>query len=164
MGGSLSRLMCLGVGVAYPAYASFKALERSRNDYQEQKQWLTYWVVYGASTSVETVVSPLMCLLPGYNATKTLFLIWMMSPKTRGATVVYDKFLCPFLKQHENRVDEKLLEAQDAAEGMLSTFLRTWGQAIADRLKAIQKSEEFTQVIEAIKSLAAPDSPKKKLR
>ncbi|KAG2533405.1 hypothetical protein JM18_000220 [Phytophthora kernoviae] len=81
------------------------------------------------------------------------------------ATIVYDKLLCPFLKEHEPLVDEKLLEAQDAAEGMLSSFLQTWGQTIADRVAAIKKSEEFTQVVEAIKSLTAPDSPKqKKLR
>ncbi|KAG7402379.1 hypothetical protein PHYBOEH_000087 [Phytophthora boehmeriae] len=164
MGATFSRCLYVGVGVAYPAYASFKALERSHNKVEDQKQWLTYWVVYGASTSVETVASPLMCLLPGYNATKTLFLIWMMAPKTKGATVVYDKLLCPFLKEHEPFVDEKLLEAQNAAEGMLSSFLQTWGQTIADHVAAIKKSEEFTQMLEAIKSLAAPDSEQKKLR
>lgn len=86
MGASFSRCLCLGVGVAYPAYASFKALERPESGHDE-KQWLTYWVVYGATTSVETVASPLMCLVPGYNMTKTLFLIWMMSPQTRVRSV-----------------------------------------------------------------------------
>ncbi|EEY69326.1 uncharacterized protein PITG_05550 [Phytophthora infestans T30-4] len=115
MGASFSRCLCLGVGVAYPMYASFKALERPESGHDE-KQWLTYWVVYGASTSVEAVASPLMCLVPGYNITKTLFLIWMMSPQTKGATIVYHKLLCPFLKEKEPYVDRKLLEAQEAAE------------------------------------------------
>jgi receptor expression-enhancing protein 5/6 len=82
MGASLSRCLCLAVGVAYPAYASFKALERPQSGHDE-KQWLTYWVVYGATTSAETVVSPLTMLVPGYSITKTLFLIWMMAPQTK---------------------------------------------------------------------------------
>ncbi|KAG6974602.1 hypothetical protein JG688_00002981 [Phytophthora aleatoria] len=161
MGASFSRYLCLAVGVAYPAYASFKALERPESGHDE-KQWLTYWVVYGASTSVETVASPLMCLVPGYNITKTLFLIWMMSPQTRGATIVYDKLLCPFLKEKEPYVDRKLQEAQEAAEGALSSFVRAWGQTIADQVVAIQKSDEFKQICLAIKALASPDSPKKR--
>ncbi|KAI9997137.1 hypothetical protein PInf_000570 [Phytophthora infestans] len=161
MGASFSRCLCLGVGVAYPMYASFKALERPESGHDE-KQWLTYWVVYGASTSVEAVASPLMCLVPGYNITKTLFLIWMMSPQTKGATIVYHKLLCPFLKEKEPYVDRKLLEAQEAAESALSSFVRAWGQTIADQVVAIQKSDEFKQICMAIRSLASPDSPKKR--
>ncbi|POM67299.1 membrane protein [Phytophthora palmivora] len=161
MGASFSRCLCLAVGVAYPAYASFKALERPESGHDE-KQWLTYWVVYGATTSVESVASPLMCLVPGYNITKTLFLIWMMSPQTRGATIVYDKLLCPFLKEKEPYVDRKLQEAQEAAESALSSFVRAWGQTIADQVVAIQKSDEFKQICLAIKALASPDAPKKR--
>ncbi|KAG1708301.1 hypothetical protein DVH05_024981 [Phytophthora capsici] len=161
MGASFSRCLCLGVGVAYPAYASFKALERPESGHDE-KQWLTYWVVYGASTSVETVASPLMCLVPGYNFTKTLFLIWMMAPQTQGATTVYDKLLCPFLKEKEPFVDRKLQEAQEAAESALSSFIRAWGQTIADQVVAIQKSDEFKQICLAIKALASPDTPRKR--
>ncbi|ETL96020.1 hypothetical protein L917_06300 [Phytophthora nicotianae] len=160
MGASLSRCLCLGVGVAYPAYASFKALERPESGHGE-KQWLTYWVVYGASTSVESVASPLLCLVPGYNITKTLFLIWMMSPQTKGATIVYDKLVCPFLKEKEPIVDRKLQEAQEAAESALSSFVRAWGQTIADQVVAIQKSDEFKQICLAIKALASPE-PKKR--
>ncbi|KAL4160039.1 hypothetical protein PRNP1_000610 [Phytophthora ramorum] len=161
MGASFSRSLCLAVGVVYPAYASFKALERPESGHDE-KQWLTYWVVYGATTSVETVASPLMCLVPGYNITKTLFLIWMMSPQTKGATIVYDKLLCPFLKEKEPFVDRKLQEAQEAAEGALSSFVRAWGQTIADQVVAIQKSDEFKQICLVIKGLSSPDAPRKR--
>ncbi|KAE8914436.1 hypothetical protein PF005_g3434 [Phytophthora fragariae] len=161
MGASFSRCLCLTVGVAYPAYASFKALERPQSGHDE-KQWLTYWAVYGAATSVESVASPLLCLVPGYSITKTLFLIWMMAPQTKGATIVYDKLLCPFLKENEPYVDRKLQEAQEAAEGAVSSFVRAWGQTIADQVVAIQKSDEFKQICLAIKALASPDSPKKR--
>ncbi|KAG1695342.1 hypothetical protein DVH05_020379 [Phytophthora capsici] len=95
-----------------------------------------------------------MCLVPGYNFTKTLFLIWMMAPQTQGATIVYDKLLCPFLKEKEPFVDRKLQEAQEAAESAFSSFIRAWGQTIADQVVAIQKSDEFKQICLAIKALA----------
>ncbi|KAG6613695.1 uncharacterized protein IUM83_04457 [Phytophthora cinnamomi] len=161
MGTTFSRCLCVAVGVAYPAYASFKALERPQSGHEE-KQWLTYWAVYGAATSVETVASPLMSLVPGYSMTKTLFLIWMMAPQTKGASIVYDKLLCPFLKEKEPYVDRKLQEVQEAAEGALASFVRAWGQTIADQVVAIQKSDEFKQICLAIKALASPDPPKKR--
>lgn len=88
MGATFSRCLCLGVGVAYPAYASFKALERPQSGHDE-KQWLTYWAVYGAATSVESVASPLLFLVPGYSITKTLFLIWMMAPQTKVGRIMH---------------------------------------------------------------------------
>lgn len=160
MGVLFSRYLCLSVGVIYPAYASFKALERPESCHDE-KQWLTYWVVYGASTSIETLVSPLTCIVPGYNISKMLFLIWMMSPQTKGATIVYDKLLCPFLKEKEPYLDCKLQEMQETAGSALSSFVRAWGQTIADQIVAIQKSKEFKQICLAIKALASPNLPKK---
>ena len=77
---------------------------------------------------------------------------------------MYDKFLCPFLKQKEPFVDDKLQEAQEAAEGALSSFVRAWGQTITDQVVAIQKSDEFKQLCLAIKALASPDSTKERRR
>jgi hypothetical protein len=75
---------------------------------------------------------------------------------------VYDKLLCPFLKDKEPFVDQKLQEAQEAAEGALSSFVRAWGQTIADQVAAIQKSDEFKQICMAFKALASPNSPRKR--
>lgn len=75
---------------------------------------------------------------------------------------MYDKLLCPFLKEQEPYVDRKLQEAQEAAESALASFVRAWGQTIVDQVVAIQKSDEFKQICLAIKALASPDSPKKR--
>lgn len=39
------------IGVAYPAFMSFVALESEGDD--DDKQWLTYWVVFGFFTILD---------------------------------------------------------------------------------------------------------------
>ena len=53
MGSMFSRPVCILAGMLYPAYKSFKALKSPGED--DDKLWLTYWVVYALSTSVESV-------------------------------------------------------------------------------------------------------------
>ena len=50
------------VGVLYPAYASFKAVEvlRVRGDDSEAARWLTYWAVYGAFSAAERLLDKLL--------------------------------------------------------------------------------------------------------
>jgi hypothetical protein len=50
------------VGVLYPAYASFKAVEvlRLRGDDSEASRWLTYWAVYGAFATAERLLDKLL--------------------------------------------------------------------------------------------------------
>ena len=63
MGALLSRPVVSGVGVLYPAYASFKTLESPADD--DDKQWLTYWVVYALTTSVEEAAETVLQFFPG---------------------------------------------------------------------------------------------------
>ncbi|CAK4259699.1 unnamed protein product [Aphanomyces euteiches] len=114
MGALLSRLVVSGVGVLYPAYASFKALESPADD--DDKQWLTYWVVYALTTSVEEAAETVLQFFPGYYVLKCLFLVWLMLPKTRGAAIIYRSFIRPLLKKYEPLLDAKLIALRSAAD------------------------------------------------
>ncbi|KAF1324627.1 Membrane protein, partial [Globisporangium splendens] len=148
MGATLTKPVCIAAGITYPAYASFKALESPSPD--DDKQWLTYWVVYGLCTSMETVSSRLMSWMPGYYMTKMLFLIWMMLPKTKGAMIMYRVVFYPLLKQYEPYVDRKLLDAQRTAQDSVTSLQKAGKEAIAKQLEAVQKSDVVTKVGQAI--------------
>jgi hypothetical protein len=93
MGKALSKPVCVTAGVCYPAYASFKALETPSP--HDDKQWLTYWAVYGICTSAETISSRFLNWVPGYYLVKMLVLVWMMLPRTKVQSGYHTKATGP---------------------------------------------------------------------
>eukprot|EP00696_Hemimastix_kukwesjijk_P016201 gnl/Hemi2/4578_TR1585_c0_g1_i1.p1 gnl/Hemi2/4578_TR1585_c0_g1~~gnl/Hemi2/4578_TR1585_c0_g1_i1.p1 ORF type:complete len:179 (-),score=67.29 gnl/Hemi2/4578_TR1585_c0_g1_i1:79-615(-) len=116
LGWYLSRFLGYVLGFLYPAYASFKALES--NEPEDDKQWLTYWVVISAFQVLEFVADYIICWIPLYYEVKILFVIWLQAPQTKGAAAVYHNYLQPFLKAHEKQVDEGILKAEQMAKQM----------------------------------------------
>ncbi len=92
------------IGVAYPAFMSFVALESEGTD--DDKLWLTYWVVFGSFTIVDQFAGIILRLIPFYYVLKVGMLIWMFHPSTQGAITLYDNFVLPFVKQYESQFDE----------------------------------------------------------
>ncbi|KAL3145154.1 hypothetical protein ABBQ38_001755 [Trebouxia sp. C0009 RCD-2024] len=84
-------------------YASYKAL--STPGTQDDAQWLTYWVVYAGLTSAEAIVQSLFLYVPLYYELKLVGLLWLMTPQTKGAQLLYEKFINPFLTQHAAKFD-----------------------------------------------------------
>lgn len=84
------------VGWALPAYLSFKAVESPSP--KDDVQWLTYWVVFGFFTFVESIMlRVVLYYVPWYFAFKTLFIVWLQLPYFRGAEATYHTVLKPVL-------------------------------------------------------------------
>ncbi|KAL2163168.1 hypothetical protein VTH06DRAFT_7004 [Thermothelomyces fergusii] len=84
-------------GFVIPGYYSLGALfTPDRND---DKQWLTYWVVFALFTVAESLVS-VVYWFPFYYTFKFVFLLWLSLPAFRGADVVFRSFLAPTLGRY----------------------------------------------------------------
>lgn len=94
------------LGVVYPAYMSFKAIESHHID--DDKQWLTYWVVYGSFMVFDTVAEAILTSVPIYHPIKLLVLVYLAWPETKGAQNVYDYLIKPFLAKHQSHIDKEL--------------------------------------------------------
>merc|ERR1711865_635181 len=82
-------------GFAYPAYASFKAIETPEK--ADDKQWLTYWVVFAFFNLLETITDLFKSWIPFYFYLKLAFLVALFHPEVLLATTLYEKFLKPQL-------------------------------------------------------------------
>ena len=85
--GLAAPTLCNLVGIIYPAYMSFKAIESEAKE--DDKQWLTYWVVFGLYTIIDNT-GLFVDLIPFYYPFKLIILVALFWPKSRGAEKLYD--------------------------------------------------------------------------
>lgn len=84
----LAQVISQLIGYLPAAYFSAKALETPSP--HDDKQWLTYWLIFGLFTVSESILlRAILYYFPFYFVTKTVFIIWLMLPQTRGAEVTY---------------------------------------------------------------------------
>ncbi|CAI5945774.1 unnamed protein product [Closterium sp. NIES-64] len=98
------------VSFAYPFYASFKALDSQSSD--NKAQWLTYWTVLACINFVESIFFWVLVWLPIFFSLKLLFVLWLQLPMTKGASIIYWKFLYPQIKKHEDKIDSAVSAGQ----------------------------------------------------
>merc|ERR1711977_243059 len=98
-----AALLCNFVGFVYPAYASFKSLES--NNVNDDRLWLTYWVIYSCFCLIEGFLEFILFWVPFYSPIKLGFLFYLFLPQTKGAMTLYEKFLRPALKPYVSAID-----------------------------------------------------------
>ena len=101
-----SKYITCIVGVVLPAYWSIKAIESPQ--YDDDKQWLTYWAIYGLFTLLDQFANIILRIFPFYFIFKIIFLIWCFMPNTMGALFIYNKFVGPYFKKYEEQIDKKV--------------------------------------------------------
>lgn len=78
------------LGFIYPAYMSLKLTHRKNRD--SLKQWLTYWVIFGLFELLDGFFMLIFLhILPFFYPIKALFIIWLFYPKSKGATLLYER-------------------------------------------------------------------------
>ena len=103
------------LGTFYPAYASYKAI-RTRN-VREYVKWMMYWIVFALFTSIETFTDIFVAFwFPFYYELKILFLIWLISPVSKGSlgsSILYRSFVHSTLINREGEIDQMILKLQE---------------------------------------------------
>ncbi|XP_069829120.1 receptor expression-enhancing protein 2 isoform X3 [Dendropsophus ebraccatus] len=107
----ISRLVVLLFGTLYPAYSSYKAVKTK--NVKEYVKWMMYWIVFAFFTTAETLTDIILSWFPFYFELKIAFVIWLLSPYTKGSSVLYRKFVHPTLSSKEKEIDEYIAQARD---------------------------------------------------
>ncbi|KAJ6591210.1 TB2/DP1, HVA22 family-domain-containing protein [Mycena vulgaris] len=105
-----SRIVSSVAAFLYPGYASYKTLSQRPASEEDLERWLMYWSVLGCIVGVEYVAEWVICWIPFYYPIKTLLLLYLALPQTRGSTYIYTNHLQPFFRTHESQIDSLLAQ------------------------------------------------------
>lgn len=116
----ISRTVVLVFGTLYPAYYSYKAVKTK--NVKEYVRWMMYWIVFALYTVVETITDLTLAWFPLYYEIKIAFVIWLLSPYTRGASLIYRKCLHPLLSSREREIDDYIVQAKERSYETMVNF------------------------------------------
>ncbi|CDR93803.1 HVA22-like protein putative [Babesia bigemina] len=128
--GKGTTIICDAAGLLYPGYKTYKviklfdgcpAIRRAATQElngaigidgstpQEQLMfWAKYWVVYSLAFVFKYMLYAVFFWVPFQDLFKLCFVVMMFHPKLRGAELVFNFFVFPFLIQYEKRIDGAL--------------------------------------------------------
>lgn len=116
----ISRIVVLAFGTLYPAYSSYKAVKTK--NVKEYVKWMMYWIVFALFTTAEAITDMFLSWFPFYFELKIAFVIWLLSPYTKGSSVLYRKFVHPTLSNKEKEIDEYITQAKDRSYETMMRF------------------------------------------
>ncbi|KAI1720464.1 TB2/DP1, HVA22 family domain-containing protein [Ditylenchus destructor] len=100
--GQFAQVVCNLIGFAYPTYCSVKAIRsEGKND---DTRWLMYWTVFAFFTLVDNW---LVLIVPFYWLFKTPFLLYLASPNTSGAEILYNHIVSPAVSKFDQYLENK---------------------------------------------------------
>ncbi|CEM30261.1 unnamed protein product [Vitrella brassicaformis CCMP3155] len=112
------NIICNAVGFVYPAWQSFKAIESDKKD--DDKLWLTYWVVYGFFSVIEVFADYILFWVPFYWMMKLGFLVWLFLPQTQGSIHMYNNLVKPILTQNQGKIEQTMSKVTGSAGQFLN--------------------------------------------
>eukprot|EP00744_Colponema_vietnamica_P018310 GILI01025850.1.p1 GENE.GILI01025850.1~~GILI01025850.1.p1 ORF type:complete len:219 (-),score=77.85 GILI01025850.1:89-685(-) len=121
------------VGFVYPVYMSFKAIESPGEG--DDKQWLTYWVVYGFLTTFESFFSFLLHWIPFYHAGKLALLFFCFY--NNGASQIYQAIVKPWFMSHQAVIEESFDQVKKLGEEAVSGVVDIGKEAVTANAGAL---------------------------
>lgn len=103
-----SSLLTISVKVAYPAWASFKAIKS--NGGSDDTTWLIYWCVMAISSFAEVYLVPFVQFVPFFMLLRLCYYVWLQLPVCNGSIILYKKFVMPFLTKNSEFFDKITIE------------------------------------------------------
>jgi receptor expression-enhancing protein 1/2/3/4 len=71
-----------------------------------------HWIVMACFQLIETFSDVFLCWFPFYYETKVCIVFWLLSPMTKGSSILYKKFIHPKLSRHEQEIDDYINQAK----------------------------------------------------
>ncbi|PIK53252.1 putative receptor expression-enhancing protein 2 isoform X2, partial [Apostichopus japonicus] len=117
-------------------------------------KWMMYWIVFALFSCFETFADIFASILPLYYEIKIVFILWLISPWTKGSTYLYRKFVHPTLSKRETEIDEYLNHASTKGYEVLKK-VGTDGLTIAANVMVNSAMKGQTTLLDHLKNYSA---------
>jgi receptor expression-enhancing protein 5/6 len=121
-------ILVTAITVLYPAVHSIRAIE-SNDGGDDDKVWLTYWMVFGVFNVAETFLGFIFYFIPYWDWIRLALFIWLLLPNFNGAKTIYDGFIRSLIANNKNHIKKWIEMTTSAASGVQA-------QAMAEAQKA----------------------------
>mmetsp|Transcript_32585 Transcript_32585/g.68094 ORF Transcript_32585/g.68094 Transcript_32585/m.68094 type:complete len:129 (-) Transcript_32585:237-623(-) len=115
------------MGVLYPSYMSFKAI-RTKDNKEDDTQWLTYWVIYSLVQLIDSVLGFVLIWIPFFSTLKLLATLYLVLPQFKGSLALYvviEPKLAPLVDKIEVMVESKLKSISAPAKPAVTPLEKT---------------------------------------
>ncbi|CAD8169674.1 unnamed protein product [Paramecium octaurelia] len=109
--GIAARFLSTFISIIYPAYRSIQAIESSGEN--DDKQWLTYWILFSIITLADASIGFALEFIPFYHILKLALFVALFHPQVKGAEKLYDQFVHPLYLKHHEKIDKGFQKVQE---------------------------------------------------
>ena len=106
-------IMITTITILYPSLKSIRAIQTECGE--DDKVWLTYWMVFGAFIALETYIGFLLECIPYFHWIRLFFFIWLLLPYFNGSDIMYNKIMKPLLSDNQDKIQELIAKTKKAA-------------------------------------------------
>ena len=97
-------IMITTITILYPSLKSIRAIQTA--DGEDDKTWLTYWMVFGSFVALETYIGFIMEIIPYWHWIRLTFFVWLLLPAFNGAEILYTKVMRPLLADNKDTIKD----------------------------------------------------------
>jgi len=108
------EIFVLLVTVIYPSLNSIRAIDS--NDEDDDKVWLTYWMIFGLFHVLETFFGFILYFIPYWSWIKIAFFTYLLLPQTNGVATIYNTVIKKFLSENKELIRRLQKEAKEMTE------------------------------------------------
>lgn len=150
-----STIITLVLTVLYPAFKSIQALETESST--DDKEWLTYWIVFGLFSLIDDFLGCLLSMIPYWYWIKLAFFVFLLAPQTRGAQTLYTNVVKPFLEKNRSKIEGLINDVKGGVSDIASEAKKTAVKELQDPSNLVRAAQVASQAQKQVEDFAKED-------
>jgi len=149
-------MMIVFVTVLYPTVHSIRAIESPGKD--DDKVWLTYWMVFGLFNVAETYFGFIFYFIPYWDWLRLVLFIWLLLPQFNGSKILYETVIRKLLDQNKDLIHKWISKVSDVAAEAKKQGIKEASAAASDPTLLVKGLAAVNTGKAALDKAAEPES------